>query len=136
MGMVRGWLVILYIITGLFADPGWAAVLQAEGSESLADSMEAAGSDDSSSESFPLMQIPENSSLPLRSEQPSLADEENWHRLRAKILRDFGSRISPAFHVERDLVQRTEFWFDIYTRYGEAQHLVHHVLYPWIVYRV
>jgi membrane-bound lytic murein transglycosylase D len=93
-------------------------------------------SEDKSLESFPLMELPEFTSQPPRSEAPNFHNEEKWHSLKSKILTDFGSRIARPFHVQEGLKQRTEFWFDIYAKYGEAHHLVHHVLFPWIVYRV
>ncbi len=51
-------------------------------------------------------------------------------------MRDFGNRLSPEFKVPSGLDERTKFWFDIYARYGEAFHIVHHIRYPWIVYKV
>lgn len=88
-------------------------------------------------EHFPLAETPElGADQTLRSEPPTYKSEQMWNLLRAKILNDFGNRISPEFHVQAGLRQRTEFWFDIYARYGEAFHLIHHVRYPWIVYRV
>lgn len=87
-------------------------------------------------EHFPLAEAPQTSETTLRSEPPTLESEEKWNLMRAKILKDFGDRIAPDFHIEEGLRQRTEFWFNIYARYGEAYHIIHHVLYPWIVYRV
>src|SRR5205085_2505867 len=46
------------------------------------------------------------------------------------------NRISQDFKVPADLQERTSFWFDIYTKYGSNEHVIHHVLYPWIVYKV
>lgn len=74
--------------------------------------------------------------MPVRSEPPSPQSEEQWRQLKAKILADFGSRMTPEFSIPTGLRERTAFWFDIYTRYGEAHHVIHHVLYPWIVYTV
>ncbi len=85
-------------------------------------------------EAFPLFQIPE--SEPIRSEVTTIHSERAWRDLRTKILSDFNGRMSADFAVPDGLTQRTEFWFDVYTRYGEAHHIVHHVRYPWIVFRV
>lgn len=52
------------------------------------------------------------------------------------ILQDSQSRLSPEFSIPPGLWERTWFWFDVYTRYGEAHHIIHHVLYPWIIYKI
>ena len=88
-------------------------------------------------EHFPLAEAPElGSDQPLRSEPPTFKNELLWNQLREKVLNDFGNRIAPEFHIQSGLRQRTEFWFDIYARYGEAFHIIHHVRHPWIIYRV
>lgn len=88
------------------------------------------------SEHFPLaptQPVPE----PVRSEMVQPAVQENeWKDLKIKILADFGSRMSPEFQVPVGLNERTSFWFDIYTRYGEAHHIVHHLRYPWVIFKV
>jgi len=89
-----------------------------------------------SNELFPLSEAPVVGLSAPRTEAPKLESIERWQKLRSIILRDFASRISNEFHVGEGLRERTEFWFDVYTRYGEAHHLIHHALYPWIVYRV
>ena len=61
---------------------------------------------------------------------------EAWNEMRSKVLDDESSRISADFKIPESLRQRTEFWFDIYTRYGSNDHVIHHVLYPWIVFKV
>jgi membrane-bound lytic murein transglycosylase D len=86
-------------------------------------------------ENFPLTEAPAATEVP-RSEQLSAQDVQKWRETRKKILGDFGNRISGEFRVQDGLRERTEFWFDIYTRYGDAHHIVHHALYPWIVYRI
>ncbi len=88
------------------------------------------------SESFPLNAIQGQGSSPIRTEPPTLQSPAAWPALRDKILSDSSNRISPEFKIHEGLRQRTAFWFDIYTRYGEAHHIVHHVLYPWIVFKV
>jgi membrane-bound lytic murein transglycosylase D len=66
----------------------------------------------------------------------TLESKQAWFDLREKILSDSGNRISKDFQVPDGLKQRTKFWFDIYTRYGIAHHIIHHARFPWIVYRV
>jgi membrane-bound lytic murein transglycosylase D len=51
-------------------------------------------------------------------------------------LLDPDDRIHDEFKVPKKMHQRTAFWFDIYTRYGAEEHIIHHTLYPWIIYRV
>jgi hypothetical protein len=92
--------------------------------------------EDTPSETFPLMEIPAFAPAPFRSEANTFPSEREWPELRAKILSDFTDRLGADFKVPEDLKERTEFWFDIYARYGEAHHIVHHVRYPWIVYKV
>lgn len=93
---------------------------------------------DTPHEFFPLGSIPlqEPEVSAPRSELQSPESLRQWHNLKTQILRDFQSRISPEFTVPHGLFERTSFWFDIYTRYGEAHHVIHHVRYPWIIYRV
>ena len=55
---------------------------------------------------------------------------------RIDALSDPSNKISPEFKIPTQLKQRTAFWYDIYTLYGERDHVVHHTLYPWIVYKV
>ena len=93
-------------------------------------------SDESLHELFPLSGTSLIDTEPIRTEAPTIQSKQEWSDLRAKILSDFGGRISTEFHIQDGLKERTKFWFDIYTRYGEAHHIVHHVLYPWIVYKV
>lgn len=89
---------------------------------------------DQTTELFPLMEHPTGE--PIRTEAHTPQNESRWREMRAKILADSGQRMSPEFAVPSGLLQRTEFWFDIYTRYGEAHHVVHHLRYPWIVFKV
>ena len=55
---------------------------------------------------------------------------------RTQALDDPDNRISDEFKIPKKLKDRTAFWFDVYTQYGSNQHVIHHTLYPWIVYRV
>jgi membrane-bound lytic murein transglycosylase D len=56
--------------------------------------------------------------------------------MRSRVLNDEANRIGDEFKIPPALRQRTEFWFDIYTRFGSNDHVIHHELYPWIVYKV
>jgi membrane-bound lytic murein transglycosylase D len=52
------------------------------------------------------------------------------------VLKDPAGRISKEFHVPKALEKRTEFWFDVYTKYGVNHHVLHHSRYPWIIFDV
>jgi membrane-bound lytic murein transglycosylase D len=52
------------------------------------------------------------------------------------VLDDPQNLITKEFKVPSELKKRTAFWFDVYTRYGQDENIIHHVLYPWIVYDV
>lgn len=56
--------------------------------------------------------------------------------VRESALKDPQNRISPDFKIPQALEKRTAFWFDVYTKYGSEENVVHHTLYPWIVYTV
>ncbi len=55
---------------------------------------------------------------------------------REDILSDKLNRIPEAFKLQEGLRRRVGFWFDIYTRYSSRYHVIHHVDYPWIIYKV
>lgn len=118
----------------------WALSILVLGSWSSYSAVAPSSSDigdlDLPAEIFPLTQEPEVEESPMRSEAPSYQSEREWLDLREKILSDSGNRISTAFLVPDGLKQRTQFWFDIYARWGRAHHVVHHARYPWIVFRV
>lgn len=93
--------------------------------------------EDSPKETFPLAEVPKEAPEPLRSEASrGFESEQEWRDMRNKVLSDFAHRLSADFQIPEGLRERTAFWFDIYARYGEAHHIVHHIRYPWIVYRV
>jgi membrane-bound lytic murein transglycosylase D len=73
-------------------------------------------------------------SMPLAAEMTEPSSVKPMSK--EQILNDEGNRIANEFAVPKGLEERTSFWFDVYTKYSEKQHIVHHVLYPWIVYRV
>lgn len=108
--------------------------LQAGGSRALEHHQPAYQTDDN--EHFPLQELPTYTSEIRRSEAKDPMAEQKWKALRSEILADFGNRMTPEFLVPEGLRERTAFWFDIYTRYGEAHHIIHHVRYPWIVFKV
>ncbi|AHI05034.1 membrane-bound lytic murein transglycosylase, putative [Bdellovibrio bacteriovorus W] len=56
----------------------------------------------------------------------------------AKInaLADAQERIGEEFQISDLLKDRVGFWFDIYAKYDSNQRVIHHTLYPWIVYKV
>lgn len=53
-----------------------------------------------------------------------------------QALKDPLDRIHPDFKVADNMLPRTQFWFDIYTKYGKNDFVIHHVRYPWIVFDV
>jgi membrane-bound lytic murein transglycosylase D len=129
---VRCGLVMAFAILSCSAYP---AILSEE-SDSFLPLVHDQHNEDTPAEIFPLMEMPSNQPEPLRSEAPSFQSERQWRDLRERILLDSGHRISPGFSVPEGLKERTAFWFDIYTRYGEAHHIIHHLRYPWIIFRV
>src|ERR1700733_536879 len=44
--------------------------------------------------------------------------EQAWEEMRGRVLNDEANRIADEFKIPEALRKRTEFWFDIYTRYG------------------
>jgi len=67
----------------------------------------------------------------------NLIDTRNAFRLsREAILSDTEGRISDEFDIPELLFDRAGFWFDVYTKYDSNQRVIHHALFPWIVYRV
>lgn len=129
--LCRGFFSLFFLITG----SAYGAML-APDMESHLPLIHDEANEDTPHETFPVTDILHYSSGPARVESPTVTSEREWHALKSKILADFGHRMSPEFEVPAGLKERTAFWFDIYTRYGEAHHVVHHVRYPWIVYKV
>lgn len=98
-------------------------------------------SPDAPHEMFPLNEAfvpppPAASSVPAKLDNPVVQTEKEWLEIKNQILSDSSNRISSEFKVPEGLRERTAFWFDIYSRYGEAHHVIHHVRYPWIIYKV
>ncbi|MGE4133175.1 MAG: lytic transglycosylase domain-containing protein [Bdellovibrionales bacterium] len=89
-------------------------------------------------ESFPLTQLPEiEPPLSAPRSQPPTPEERHRRAVRKQmVLTDAQDRISEEFSVPPLLAERVSFWFDIYTVYGEAHHIIHHARYPWLIYRV
>ena len=55
---------------------------------------------------------------------------------REQILNDYQDRIAEEFSIPPGLRDRVGFWFDIYARHDSFKKVMHHALYPWIVYKV
>lgn len=55
---------------------------------------------------------------------------------RSHILSDYKSRVSEAFHVPVGLNLRVQFWFDVYTKYGLEERVIHSQKYPWLIFKV
>jgi membrane-bound lytic murein transglycosylase D len=72
---------------------------------------------------------PQATNYILPTENPKVFERE-------KILNDTDNRIAPEFKITPEFKDRVSFWFDIYTKYGAQEKVVHHSMYPWIVYRV
>ncbi len=70
-----------------------------------------------------------NSSESSTQEIPVVSNKE-------EILNDYGNKISADFKIPSGLKSRVSFWFDIYSRYSSNQRIIHHSLYPWIVFKV
>jgi len=69
--------------------------------------------------------------LPLRVPQ-----QNNDVSVKDSILSDQEGRIADEFKVTDKLKPRVAFWFDIYSKYGSTEHVIHHVNYPWVIYNV
>lgn len=68
---------------------------------------------------------------------PSFADTEKALSFdRAWVLSDGDKRISNDFQIPEGLKDRVGFWFDVYTKYDSNHRVIHHSLFPWIVYKV
>ncbi|NQZ02524.1 MAG: lytic transglycosylase domain-containing protein [Bdellovibrionales bacterium] len=71
------------------------------------------------------------------SNAPVLTEEERLEDMTpSDALNDPLGRVSPEFRVPGGLKRRTLFWFNIYTKYGQYDHVIHHTRYPWIIYKV
>ena len=55
---------------------------------------------------------------------------------RSRILSDYKGRISEAFHVPAGLNERVQFWFDIYTKFGLDERVIHSQKFPWLILKV
>jgi len=134
--MGNGWFKCgLFLLVFFVSASAYSAIMAPDG-DSFLPLIHDEHNEDTPRESFPLMEMPANAPAPMRSEAHDFQSDREWHDLRAKILRDFTNRMSNDFKVPEGLQERTEFWFDIYARYGEAHHIIHHVRYPWIIYKV
>lgn len=131
-----------YLRTGLFfsvllvSATAYSAIMSPDGDIYYKPVINDADNQDTPHESFPLNMMTQSAPPPMRSEPRDFTSDREWRDLRNKIVSDFAGRMTEDFKVPDGLRERTEFWFDIYARYGEAHHIVHHVRYPWIVYKV
>lgn len=55
---------------------------------------------------------------------------------RENVLTDPDRRISEDFLIPPGLQNRVGFWFDIYSRYDSDKRVIHHALYPWVIFKV
>lgn len=55
---------------------------------------------------------------------------------RDAILSDSDDRIAESFHIPADLRDRAGFWFDVYTKHDSNHRIIHHSLYPWIIFKI
>lgn len=76
----------------------------------------------------------QNNSNETSSALNSIVVESGYDR--EGILNDFESRIDDQFSVPEGLRDRVGFWFDIYSQYDSNKRVIHHVRYPWIIYKV
>lgn len=53
---------------------------------------------------------------------------------RGQVIDDPKDLVSDEFKVPEGLRLRTQFWFDLYTKYDYSTHVIHHRLFPWIVF--
>jgi len=72
----------------------------------------------------------------VESEEEIVASKPLIHVNREAILNDYQNLISADFQIPEGLRDRVGFWFDVYTRYDYHARIIHHSLYPWIIYRV
>lgn len=128
MGFGFSWhriVILSLLVLGQVADASLLEVYQDEGPRETRDN-----------EFFPLLQDPAHAPPPIRSELPSASNENLRRETKARILNDFGQRLTPEFQIPEALKARVGFWFDIYTRWGESHHIIHHERYPWVIFRI
>lgn len=70
-------------------------------------------------------------SIPAADSSPSIDSARH-----NQILSDYKNRIDEAFHISAGLEPRVQFWFDVYTRYGLDERVIHSQKYPWIILKV
>lgn len=75
------------------------------------------------------------SARPQRDRDIPLHHDGLWFD-RASILIDEDSRIDDAFNISPGLRDRVGFWFDIYSRYDSHKRVIHHSLFPWVIFKV
>lgn len=60
----------------------------------------------------------------------------SYDEAKLSALADTQDLIGDEFQISDLLKDRVSFWFDIYAKYDSNQRVIHHTLYPWIVYKV
>ena len=70
--------------------------------------------------------------------QPPLISERERLLLvpHSDLLSDPLERIGDEFKIDPRLRARTEFWFKVYTQFDSHDHVIHHIRYPWIIFKV
>ncbi len=77
--------------------------------------------------------------LLVSSSEVAVFDRENLPvppRTEAEIFLDSEQRISENFQIPPALIPRVAFWFDVYSKYGSHQQIIHHIDYPWWIIEV
>lgn len=67
---------------------------------------------------------------------PTYGLEKSLGLGKESILDDSENRISEDFKIDDQLRSRVGFWFDVYSKFDSNHRIVHHSLYPWIVFKV
>ncbi len=76
-----------------------------------------------------------NSSYLKNTDQKNLIQKKNY-LTKNLIFKDPNNLINDDFSIPNEINQRVGFWFDIYSKYSQDQHIVHHREYPWIIFDI
>lgn len=66
----------------------------------------------------------------------NLTDEDYYQYHKDIAINDFYDQIKKDFKPSQLMKKRVGFWFDIYAKYDDNKHIIHHQKYPWIVFDV
>lgn len=74
----------------------------------------------------------------VRNIEPKIElQQKNFYDYNKSIaINDFYNEISKSFKPSKQMKKRVSFWFDIYAKYNQEQHIIHHSKYPWLVFDV